>query len=157
MDRLFTYFSVHTRHGASCHPIGYSSAHVDVIPQQVLEASVTELKELVRVCGPTFQKKVATDYQSNRCCFLSIVDGVCVYLLLLLFTRVSVVCIEEVDLLPPVPVYVAGGHPDGVPQGVSQGVEWRAAVIHRYVHQPLLTTVILQDQVRTVVPENGEH
>lgn len=84
------------------------------------------------------------------------VDGVCVYvLLLLLFTRVSVVCIEEVNLLPPVPVYVAGSHPDGVPQGVSQGVEWRAAVIHRYVHQPLLTTVILQDQVRTVVPENG--
>lgn len=68
MDRLFTYFSVHTRHGASCHAIGYSSPHVDVITQQVLEVSVTELKELVRVCGPTFKKKITTDYQSNCCC-----------------------------------------------------------------------------------------
>lgn len=68
------------------------------------------------------------------------------------FTRVGVVCVEEVDLLSSIPVHVTGRDPDGIPCCVPQGVERGVTVIHGDVHESILGTVVLQHQVRPLVP-----
>lgn len=47
----FTDHSVHAGHGAARHAVGDASPHVDLVAQQVFEAPVAELEELVGVGG----------------------------------------------------------------------------------------------------------
>lgn len=48
-----TDLSVHTGNRAARHAVGDASPHVDFVAQQVFEAPVTELEELVRVRCPS--------------------------------------------------------------------------------------------------------
>lgn len=73
-----------------------------------------------------------------------------------LFTRVGIVCVEEVDLLTSISIHVTGSNSNSVPCSVPQGIVWRAAVVNGDVYQPLLSAIVLQHQVGPVVPE-GEH
>lgn len=41
------YLPVHTCHRSACHLVGHTSAEVEVITQEVLEATVTELEHLI--------------------------------------------------------------------------------------------------------------
>lgn len=45
----FTDLSVHAGHGAARHAVGDASLHIDLVAQQVFEAPVAELEELVGV------------------------------------------------------------------------------------------------------------
>lgn len=49
----FTDLSVHTGDRAARHAVGDASPHIDFVTQQVFEAPVTELEELVRVSSPS--------------------------------------------------------------------------------------------------------
>ena len=51
------YLSVHTGHWAPRHAVCYVSVFVNVIVQQILEASIAELKQLVRVRRPTLMRR----------------------------------------------------------------------------------------------------
>lgn len=68
----------------------------------------------------------------------------------------GVVGVEEVDLLSAVSVHIAGRHSDGVSLRISQAVVRRTALVHRDVHEFVLGAVILQNQVWTVIPDNGQ-
>lgn len=52
-----SYLSVHARHWAPSHRVGDVSVLVDVVIQQILKASITKLKQLVRICRPTSEKQ----------------------------------------------------------------------------------------------------
>lgn len=67
-------------------------------------------------------------------------------------TGEGVVGVEEVNLLAAVPVDVTGGHADGVALPVPQRVVRGAALVLRHVHQPAPRLVVLEHQVRAVVP-----
>lgn len=49
----FTDLSVHAGNRAARHAVGDAPPHIDFVAQQVFEAPVTELEELVRVSSPS--------------------------------------------------------------------------------------------------------
>lgn len=51
------YLSVHAGHRAAGHAVGHISVFVDVVTEQVLKSSVTELEQLVRIRRPTFMRR----------------------------------------------------------------------------------------------------
>lgn len=53
------YLSIHAGHGAAGHAVGHVSVFVDVIAEQILEASVAELEQLVGIRRPTFMQREA--------------------------------------------------------------------------------------------------
>lgn len=53
------YLSIHAGHGAAGHAVGHISMFVDVVAEQILESSVTELEQLVRIRRPTFMRRKA--------------------------------------------------------------------------------------------------
>lgn len=71
-------------------------------------------------------------------------------------TGEGVIGVEEVDLLPPVPINVACCHTNRIALAIPQCIIWGATFIHCKVHQPAPYLVILQHQVGTIVPEGME-
>lgn len=78
------------------------------------------------------------------------------YNTLSLFTRVGIVCIEEIDLLAPVSVHITGSDSNSVPCCIPQGVVRRVAVIHGDVYELVLIAVVLEHQVGPVIPEEEQ-
>lgn len=72
-------------------------------------------------------------------------------------TGEGVVGVEDINLLPSVPVDVARCHSDGVALTISQGVERRAAVVNGDVDEPPLLFVVLEHQVWAVVAVNTDN
>lgn len=64
--RVCVYPSVHTGHRAPGHAVGHVSVLVDVVVQQILEAAVTELKELVRVCRSAWVRRRGAAFRWGR-------------------------------------------------------------------------------------------
>lgn len=61
------YLSIHTGHRAPSHAIGNISVLVNVVVQQIFKASITELKQLVRIRGPTLMWRNADFGQGRHC------------------------------------------------------------------------------------------
>lgn len=53
------YLPINAGHRAPGHAVGHVSVFVDVVVQQILEASITELKQLVRVRRSTWTRRDA--------------------------------------------------------------------------------------------------
>lgn len=69
-------------------------------------------------------------------------------------TGEGVIGVEDINLLPTVPVDVTRCYSDGVALAVSQGVERGATVVNGDVDEPFLLLVVLQHQVWAVVAVN---
>lgn len=68
-------------------------------------------------------------------------------------TGVRIVCVQEVDFLKSVSVYVTGSDSDSISAWVPQCVVRRPCVINSDVYQLFEGGVIFQHQIRSVVPE----
>lgn len=53
------YLSIHAGHRAASHAVGHVSVFVDVVAEQILKSSVSELEQLVRIRRPTFMQRKA--------------------------------------------------------------------------------------------------
>lgn len=59
------YLPIHAGHRAPGHAVGHVSVFVDVVIQEILEASITELKQLVRVRRSTWMRSDA-EFRGGR-------------------------------------------------------------------------------------------